>query len=247
MRKDIGGRAAQVTNSATPQTSWWWGLRGRLPPALAGPGRRAAWRRARLRRGLAAMLIGFMVWLLVDLLVPDRPVPGVPVLVAARDLAAGSRLGAGDVALARWPPSIRPPAALRVASAGLGRRLAAPITAGEAITTTRLSGPGLLAGAAPDVVAAHVALADPAVTTMVHPGDTVDVLSGSDGAVVAAAATVLSVDDAAGAALLGGSQADQSSGLVVAVSREAASAMTRAAAGEVPGAGLSLTLRRPTG
>src|SRR6185312_14383647 len=84
-----------------------------LPPGWRGPGRRAVWRRARLRRVLAATCTAAAAWLAVSAFLPDPAPVGVPVLVAVRDLPAGHRLGAADVRVDRWPPQIRPVSALR--------------------------------------------------------------------------------------------------------------------------------------
>ncbi len=242
-RANVAGRSTFSRASLASRLGTW----GVLPRALAGPGRRAAWRRARLRRALAALLVGAMVLLLFDVFKPPAALHGSAVLVAARDLPAGSRLRAGDLTLSRWSESSRPRSGYGDMHAALGRRLSSPLTAGEAITSTRISGPGLLVGAAPDAVAAHVALADAAVTDMVRPGDTVDVLRTTDGAVVARAVTVLSVDSPDGADLLSGGGTGRPAGVVVAVSSRAASAMARAVREDIPGSGLSLTVHHPAG
>ena len=44
-----------------------------LPPGWRGSGRRAVWRRARLRRAVAAALAGVAAWLVVSAFLPTPP------------------------------------------------------------------------------------------------------------------------------------------------------------------------------
>ena len=100
-----------------------------LPPGWRGSGRRAVWRRARLRRAVAAVLAGVAAWLVVSAFLPTPPPVGVPVVVAVRDLPAGHRLSASDVRVDRWPSEIRPASALQDPSRvvdGRWRRVSAP-------------------------------------------------------------------------------------------------------------------------
>ena len=79
----------------------------------------------------------------------DPPRTGHPVLVAARDLPAGTRLSSADVRLRSWPDELRPAGAFSSGTNVAGRSLAGAVRAGEAVTETRLSGPGLAAGLPP--------------------------------------------------------------------------------------------------
>jgi pilus assembly protein CpaB len=100
----------------------------------------------------------------------------VPVVVAAADLPAGHQLARHDLTVARWPPGL-PPAASRGDPSGLiGRRLAGPVGAGEAITGTRLIGADLAAGLGRRLVAAAIELGDEHAVELVRPGDRVDLL-----------------------------------------------------------------------
>src|SRR3954454_10777817 len=101
----------------------------------------------------------------------------VPVLVAARDLPAGHTVRAQDVRVARWPPALRPASARASPRDAVGRRLIAPISALEAVTSNRLLGPGLTAGLPAGLVATPVAIDDPHVAEFVHAGDHVDLLA----------------------------------------------------------------------
>ena len=67
--------------------------------------------------------------------------PAVPVLVAARDLPAGTRLTAGLVAIRELPARFAPPDALSSRARVVGARLAVPARAGAYL------GAGLFAGA----------------------------------------------------------------------------------------------------
>jgi pilus assembly protein CpaB len=106
--------------------------------------------------------------------------PAVPVVVARRPLAAGRRLGPGDLALRRVPARWVLPGAVAEAGALVGRRLAAAVPAGGAVSPYGLAsatspGAALRRGErAADVVAAGRP-AD------VVPGARVDVLVTRDG------------------------------------------------------------------
>jgi pilus assembly protein CpaB len=99
------------------------------------------------------------------------------VLVAARALAVGTSLSAADVRIARWPPLLRPATALERPLDAIGRRLASPLAAGDAVTQQRLVGGDLAAGLPPGTVAAPITLANSAAANLIHAGDYVDLLS----------------------------------------------------------------------
>jgi pilus assembly protein CpaB len=61
----------------------------------------------------------------------ERLGPEVGVLVAARDLRAGSRVGRGAVALRRVPARFAPPGALASPAGVVGARVAVPVRAGS--------------------------------------------------------------------------------------------------------------------
>jgi pilus assembly protein CpaB len=171
----------------------------------------------------------------------DTHRPGHPLLVAARDLAAGSRLSAADVRLRSWPDELRPAGAFASGAAVAGRRLAGAVRTGEAITETRLSGPGLAAGLSPTLRAVPVQVTGGA-AGLLHPGEFVDLLvsdppEAADAAppaahLLAEAVPVLAVTSTPGGA--------DSFGIVVAV--DPATALKLAA---VSGRTLVATLRHP--
>lgn len=100
------------------------------------------------------------------------------VLVAAHDLAAGARLSTADVRVQAWPATLRPPAARSRPAEVVGRRLAGPIRAGEAITSTRLAGSGLTLGLPASLQAVPVQITGAASLSLVHVGDSIDLLAG---------------------------------------------------------------------
>ena len=98
-------------------------------------------------------------------------------VIAVRALPAGHVLTRSDVRVARWPAGLSPAGAPADPTVVLGRRLAGPLTAREAVTSTRLLGRNLVAGLPGDVVAAAVPLADAHAVDLVRAGDRVDLLS----------------------------------------------------------------------
>jgi pilus assembly protein CpaB len=125
---------------------------------------------------------------------PDGPAT-VGVVVAGRDLPAGTVLGKADLRVARLPPEAVPDGVAASPDQLAGRPLAGALRAGEPVTDVRLVGPGLTAALPAGRVAAPVRLADLAVAALVQAGDRVDVLATAPGAidaeVVAAGALVL--------------------------------------------------------
>ena len=172
-----------------------------------------------------------------------RPrVQGVRVLVAARDLAGGTKLSSGDVAMRMFPVRAVPAGAVRQAA---GRTLSWPVRRGEPLTDVRLRSSGslghdldghdLLNGQDfpddhdPGAVATPVRLADAEVARLLHPGDRVDVLATrSEGPLpartVAAAVPVVAVPRP------DPGTADEGALIVLRTGREQAAALARASA-----------------
>jgi pilus assembly protein CpaB len=166
-------------------------LRDRLGALLVGPG----WRRlALLRRSAAAVLA---VVALVLALAPRTGSGGVPVVVAAVDLPAGSTLRTEQLALRDWPAELTPTAAVHEVAAADGRVLVGAARAGEPLTDVRLAGTGLALGGGAGAAAVPVRLADAGVAAVLVPGSRVDVVTvgvrTDEPLVLAAAATVLAV------------------------------------------------------
>ncbi len=103
------------------------------------------------------------------------PEPRTAVLVAAHDLAAGTRLDAADLTTRAFAPDTVPAGAVTTTGAQ-GRTTVGPVRAGEPITDARLLGRALLAGY-PGAVAAPVRIADPAAAGLLRVGDRIDVLA----------------------------------------------------------------------
>ncbi len=98
------------------------------------------------------------------------------VLVATTDLAPGSVLDAGDAEVRFLPAGLVPDAA--VAGEAIGRRVRAPVFAGEVVHRDRLAPAGLSAVAALLPAGTRgVAVASSSETVPLQPGDVVDVLA----------------------------------------------------------------------
>lgn len=201
----------------------------------------AAQRLLRRARGpLAGVLAVVAVLAGLDAVRPPTPASAT-VLVAAHDLPAGARLAAGDVDSRRVPPGALPGGAIPSESALDGRYISGPMRRGEAFTDVRLVGPSMLAGAPAGTVAVPVRFADAGAAAVVRAGDHIDVLATPpDGAgptsVVAADVLVLAVPAAADS----GPTSDGAL-VVIASTRDAATALARAGVGDR----LSLALRNP--
>ena len=217
-----------------------------LPPGWRGSGRRAVWRRARLRRGLAAALLGLAGWLVADAFLSDPAPVGVPVLVSVRELPAGHRVGASDLRVERWPEQIRPASALQEPGAAVDATLASGLGVGEAVTPSRLRGSGLLSGLPAGMVAAHVPLTDPGAAALAHAGDHVDLISSPSGTVVGQDVIVLAVDASEGdpsPGLVAGGDTSRP-GVVVALTPATAARLATVTGSDLAGSSITLALRR---
>lgn len=100
--------------------------------------------------------------------------PGVDVLIAQRDLAAGTLVAAGDIAVRAWPQRLVPTGTLTPADEPVGRLLVGAVRAGEPLTDVRLLGPGLSAALEPGLRAVPIRLADAGVAALLRAGDRID-------------------------------------------------------------------------
>jgi hypothetical protein len=216
---------------------------------LTGPGRRRQWRRSVLRRLVAATCAAAAVLGVSSLARSDDGPPTVAVVVTTRPLAVGELVSRSALRLVQWPADLAPEGALRDVSEAVGRRVAIPLQRGDALTRTRFSAGSLLAGQPADQVAIRVGMADPGSTSMVEPGDVVDLLA--SWGVVASGVRVLRVDAPVrtdfGAVLDGpGSSSGYSLdgwGLVVAARPESARAIARAIRDPLSSSSLAVVLR----
>jgi pilus assembly protein CpaB len=165
-----------------------------------------------------------------------------PVVVARTTLAAGQHIASGDVEVRHWPVSLLPQGVVGQPSTVVGRVLAAPVAAGEALTASRWVGPGLLAGQPPGLVAAVVPLIDDAAGLLARPGVRVDVVA-SSGDVVARDAVVLAVPEAAAQSPGGWGLAEGTpDSVVVAVEAEIAPVLARGGGDSAAGSGSGFAL-----
>lgn len=161
-----------------------------------------------------------------------RPAPPAttPVVVAARDVAAGTTLAAADLRVVRLPTALVAEGASARADDLIGDATAVPVPAGLPIV------PGVLATAGiagpPGTVVAAVRLADPAVAAYLVPGTRIDLIAATPetpGVVVASRALVLPrpavADDSWDATLTG----DEAPPVLVAVTQDEAQELSGAA------------------
>jgi Flp pilus assembly protein CpaB len=121
------------------------------------------------RRLLAALLLGLAVLAGLRAVAPPPPAT-VTVVVAARDLPAGARLGADDLATERLPVEFVPDG---TDVRPRGRVLAAGVRRGEVLTDARLV-TGSVRTADPHSTALPVRLPDAGAASLLAPGDEVD-------------------------------------------------------------------------
>lgn len=163
-------------------------LHHRLPGFAGAPG----WRRTAMLRRTAAGLLAALALALA--LAPQASAGGVPVVVAAADLASGSTLTPDALVVRDWPPELVPAGAVGDPADAVGRVLVGGARAGEPLTDARLAGVGPRAG---DHAAVPVRLADADVAALLVSGSRVDVVTLGERAdapvVLAADAEVITV------------------------------------------------------
>ncbi|GAB3654892.1 hypothetical protein GCM10027596_07070 [Nocardioides korecus] len=154
-----------------------------LPVALRTPLRRLGRLRRRLllhRRLLAALSVGAAVLLGLQAVSPPPP-PTTRLWAATRDLPSGTVLSRSDLGPVDYPPDAVPAGAVRDPRQVLGRPLATPVGRGEAVTSARLLGAGLLAGY-PGSAAVPLRVTDAASAGLLRVGDRVSfVVADPDG------------------------------------------------------------------
>ena len=185
----------------------------------------------RYRFVLAALCLAWTVVLLVPELQPAPPVQSV--LVADRDLPAGTVLEAGDLTRAELTET---PEGVLARGDLVGQRLAVAVPAGLPMVPTLLVGQGVADGAPPGTVVAPVQLADPALVQLLQVGDRLALYqvptAGGPGEaeLVSSGALVLSLLDSpeVTGGLLGGTGEQNTGVVVVAVDRADATLLTGA-------------------
>ena len=165
----VPGSAARTPDARFPSDPGAGGLRLRLRRFLV-----------RRRRLLAALACCAAAGAAVSGLAPPDAERSTVVL-AARDLAAGSVLGPGSLKSASIPSEAVVPGSYSGPGPVVGRRLATPLLQGSPVTEVSLAGSGLLAGTAPGTVAVPLRPADPSVLALLDPGQLVTVVSAAEG------------------------------------------------------------------
>ena len=158
-----------------------------------------AWRKrvrrivVRWRRPLAAILAGLSVLLLWSALRSPEG-PREPLVVAARDIAAGTTLTAADLSTSSLPQAYLPPGALTDAGGAIGQITATALRAGEPVTDTRLANGTLRIERG--LSAVPIRLADAGLGALLSPGLHIDVVAASEessGRIIAADVRVVAV------------------------------------------------------
>jgi Flp pilus assembly protein CpaB len=134
----------------------------------------------RHRRALAAVLAAGAVVATVAAVRPP-PAPSTPVVVAAHPLISGTALGAADVRVAQFPTRLVPSGAESDVADVVGRRVAAPMRAGEVFTDQRVIGDSLVAGYGRGAVLTSVQVDDAGMVALLRVGDRVDVYAADRG------------------------------------------------------------------
>lgn len=154
----------------------------------------------RYRRSIA-FVMAFLGVLLGLGAIKERP-PSWDAVVFVRDLPAGAVLTPADLRTVAITTEVRPATALVDLTQLEQAVLAAPVSAGELVLTTRIVGPGLLSGAPPDHVAMPITLDDVSGYGFLRTGDVVDVLAAPRSAGIDGSATAPAVTVAQGARVL---------------------------------------------
>jgi len=124
----------------------------------------------RYRWLVVACCLAAAAWVTIGVLRPPPP-PTVPVLVAARDVPAGTVLTAADV---RIDAAGSAPGGTVGLDAAVGATLTVGLPAGVPVVDTMLLGPGLSGAAPAGWVVVPVPLADPMLAELVRVGDRID-------------------------------------------------------------------------
>lgn len=148
------------------------------------------------RRVWAAAFAGLAVVFALEALTPSAK--GAAAVIVRHDLAAGSTLRAADLRVTKLPAEARPAHASTSVESLVGRRIAAPMRRGEAITDFRLLEPNLLEGYGKGKVLSTVPIADSTQLTGVRVGDYVNIIGAdpqgeAETAVIARRAQIVSL------------------------------------------------------
>jgi Flp pilus assembly protein CpaB len=176
----------------------------------------------RYRRSISASLAGLGVMIIISFLAPK---PGVEVLVASKDLPAGSKLAANDFAPGQidekqlWSTMISSPDQL------VGKTLARPLATNQPISASDLVGSALLAGLPANYVAISLPVHSSTNFSLLSPGAQIDIYTTStdglnSGILVASRAIILTISSSANSTMF--SASNSANGVIVAVDSVAA-------------------------
>lgn len=185
----------------------------------------------RHRRLVAALFAALSVLCLAAALRP-APEPGVPVVVAARDLPGGIVLTAADLAVVDVPARAAPASRLGDAAPVVGKVLAAAVDRGVAVTARSVVSEQLVAGTDGRVLA-PVRFPDADLAVLLAPGIHVDVVAADDGTaeVVARKARVVALPQpSADGGMFGQAGGQRGLLVILEVTPTEASALAQAAA-----------------
>ncbi|NHN55635.1 hypothetical protein G9U51_07555 [Calidifontibacter sp. DB0510] len=161
-----------------------------LPAKLRGPGRQAAWRRARVRRRVSVVLFTLAALVGWQQFRPPPP-PTVPVAVTRSALPAGHRITAADLRTVAWPATSGITSAATTAQV-LGQVTTVDLPAGAPLTGGTASASNWSSVSTTEV-AATVPLADPAMAALLRAGDRVDVYDAQGATLVLQGARLVTV------------------------------------------------------
>jgi Flp pilus assembly protein CpaB len=117
------------------------------------------------------------------------------VLVATRDLTAGTVVQAGDVTMSERDSTILAADATTSATAAVGRSLVSSVRAGEVLRSRDVLDSPLLQSLGAGIVAAPVRVADGGATALLRAGDVIDLIAaGTTGDGTSVTATVVASD-----------------------------------------------------
>ncbi|MEV7605286.1 Flp pilus assembly protein CpaB [Paenarthrobacter sp. NPDC089322] len=139
------------------------------------PRRRLSSWLSRNRRLTVALLLCVATGIAVQQLTPASE-QRTSVLVAARDLAAGTSITPADFTSVGVPTDFAVSGALTDPALLAGRQLASPLAKGQVPTEANLLGPGLLTGAPAGSAAVPLRMADPSSIQLLSPGQLVTVI-----------------------------------------------------------------------
>ena len=176
----------------------------------------------RYRRSISAILAGLGVMIIISFLAPK---PGVEVLVASKDLAAGSKLTAQDFTTGQIEENQLWSTVASSSDQLVGKTLARPLAINQPISASDLVGSSLLAGLPANYVAISLPVHSSTNFSLLSPGAQVDIYTAStdglnSGILVASRAIILSISSAANSTMF--SASNSATGIIVAVDSVAA-------------------------